>query len=123
MKKNGKYRFTLQFGMDSDEEVRAGELLERLGNRKSVVIEAALCEYMEAHPEMFAGGNKIKVSVSGIRGDKLEEMIRRIVEERLGAITVSPAMPVVEPDTESPEWTDDSEILGMLDDLDLFQAQ
>ena len=73
MKKNGKYRFTLQFGMDSDEEVRAGELLERLGNRKSVVIVAALCEYMEAHPEMFAGGNKIKVSVSGIRGDKLEE--------------------------------------------------
>ena len=123
MKKNGKYRFTLQFGMDSDEEVRAGELLERLGNRKSVVIVAALCEYMEAHPGMVAGGNKIKVSVSGIRGDKLEEMIRRIVEERLGAITVSPAMPVVETDTESPEWTDDSEILGMLDDLDLFQAQ
>ena len=123
MKKNGKYRFTLQFGMDSDEEVRAGELLERLGNRKSVVIVAALCEYMEAHPEMFAGGNKIKVSVSGIRDDKLEEMIWRIVEERLGAITESLAMPAVEPDTESPEWTDDSEILGMLDDLDLFQAQ
>ncbi len=123
MKKNGKYRFTLQFGMDSDEEVRAGELLERLGNRKSVVIVAALCEYMEAHPEMFAGGNKIKVSVSGIRDDKLEEMIWRIVEERLGAITESLAMPAVEPDTESPEWTDNSEILGMLDDLDLFQAQ
>lgn len=123
MKKNGKYRFTLQFGMDSDEEIRAGELLERLGNRKSVVIVAALCEYMEAHPEMFAEEYKIKVSVSEMRDEKLEEMIWRIVEERLGAITESLAMPAVEPDTESPEWTDNSEILGMLDDLDLFQAQ
>lgn len=123
LKKNGKYRFTLQFGMDSDEEIRAGELLERLGNRKSVVIVAALCEYMEAHPEMFAEEYKIKVSVSEMRDEKLEVMIRRIVEERLGAITVSPAMPAVEPDAESSEWTDDSEILGMLDDLDLFQAQ
>lgn len=78
--------------MDSDEEVRAGELLERLGNRKSVVIVAALCEYIEAHPEMFAEEYKIKVSVSEMRDEKLEAMIRRIVEERLGAMPVPVAM-------------------------------
>ena len=31
MKKDGKYRFSLQFGADSEEQVKAGELLERLG--------------------------------------------------------------------------------------------
>lgn len=122
MKKNGKYRFTLQFGMDSDEEVRAGELLERLGNRKSVVIVAALCEYIEAHPEMFAEEYKIKVSISEMRDEKLEAMIRRIVEERLGAMPVPVAMSVGVPDPELPEAADD-DILGMLDDLDMFQAQ
>lgn len=34
MKKDGKYRFSLQFGADSEEQVKAGELLERLGNKK-----------------------------------------------------------------------------------------
>ena len=38
MKKDGRYRFTLQFAMDSEENVRAGELLERLGNKKSRVV-------------------------------------------------------------------------------------
>lgn len=122
LKKNGKYRFTLQFGMDSDEEVRAGELLERLGNRKSVVIVAALCEYIEAHPEMFAEEYKIKVSISEMRDEKLEAMIRRIVEERLGTMPVPTAMPADIPDPEPPE-TEDADILGMLDDLDMFQVQ
>ena len=35
MKKDGKYRYSLQFGMSSEEEIRAGELLESLGNKKS----------------------------------------------------------------------------------------
>ena len=35
MKKDGRYRFTLQFAMDSEENVRAGELLERLCNKNS----------------------------------------------------------------------------------------
>ncbi len=45
MKKDGKYRFSLQFSADSEEQVRAGELLERLGNRKSAVVVAALNDY------------------------------------------------------------------------------
>ena len=31
MKKDGKYRFTLQFGADSEDQIRVGELLEKLG--------------------------------------------------------------------------------------------
>ena len=122
MRKNGKYRFSLQFGMGSDEEARAGELLERLGNRKSVVVVAALCEYMEAHPEMFAGENKIKVSVSGVKDEKLEAMIRRIVEERLGEISAPAGLSAGVPEPACPEGADD-DIMGMLDDLDMLQVQ
>lgn len=38
MKRDGKYRFSLQFGSETREQVQAGELLERLGNRKSAVV-------------------------------------------------------------------------------------
>ena len=52
MIKDGKYRYTLQFGMESVEEQRAGELLENMGNKKSPVIVAALNEYLDRHPEL-----------------------------------------------------------------------
>ena len=46
MKRDGKYRFSLQFRSETDEQVQAGELLERLGNRKSAVVVAALNAYI-----------------------------------------------------------------------------
>ena len=46
MKKDGKYRFTLGFGSDTEEEYRAGEFLESLGNKKSAIIVTALNEYL-----------------------------------------------------------------------------
>ena len=52
MKKDGKYRFSLQFNSETEEQFRAGELLERMGNRKSHLVVAALNEYMESHPEL-----------------------------------------------------------------------
>ena len=47
MKRDGKYRFSLQFGSETREQMQAGELLERLGNRKSAVVIAALNAYMD----------------------------------------------------------------------------
>lgn len=35
MKKDGKYRYSLQFGMGSEEEIRVGELLESLGKKRA----------------------------------------------------------------------------------------
>ena len=60
MIKDGKYRFTLQFGMTTDEEQRAGDLLEQLGKKKSPVVVAALNEYMVAHPEIKIESNVIR---------------------------------------------------------------
>ena len=41
MKKDGKYRFSLQFNSDTEEQLQAGELLERMGNKKSHLVIAA----------------------------------------------------------------------------------
>lgn len=61
VKKDGKYRFSLQFGSETDEEYRAGEFLEHLGNKKSAVIIAALNEYLLSHPELQSPYCKIEV--------------------------------------------------------------
>lgn len=52
MKRDGRYRFSLQFGAETESQVRAGELLEKLGNKKSAVVVAALDAYLETHPEL-----------------------------------------------------------------------
>ena len=52
MRRQGVYRFSLQFPGDTEERVRAGELLERLGNRKSAVVVAALNQYLDQHPQL-----------------------------------------------------------------------
>ena len=68
MRKNGKYRFTLQFPAETEEQIRAGELLERLGNRKSAVIIAALDEYLQAHPALQNPKCKVEVNATSSPG-------------------------------------------------------
>ena len=51
MKKNGKYRFSLQFPNESEVQKTVGDFLERMGNRKSSFIVLALWEYLQNHPE------------------------------------------------------------------------
>lgn len=83
MKRDGKYRFSLQFGSETQEQVQAGELLERLGNRKSAVVIAALNAYIAAHPEL-AEPAPVSVKIDGgIRREALEQMIRSIIDERI----------------------------------------
>ena len=38
MKKGNVYRFSLQFSADTEPGICAGELLERLGNKKSALV-------------------------------------------------------------------------------------
>ena len=47
MKKNGKYRFSLQFPNESEVQKTVGDFLERMGNRKSALIVQALWEYLQ----------------------------------------------------------------------------
>lgn len=119
MKKDGKYRFSLQFSADSEEQVRAGELLERLGNRKSAVVVAALNDYLDSNPNLQDAHCKIKVKLTpGYNRDGIEEIIRRIVEERLAAVRRDE--PQMDFSEESKTDTLEADIAQMLDNLDMF---
>lgn len=84
MKRDGKYRFSLQFPDTTEENRIVGELLERMGNRKSTLIVDAVREYLLHHPELQEENCKIEISVTsvGIPGN-LEDLVRKMVEERI----------------------------------------
>lgn len=118
MVKDGKFRFTLQFGMTTQEELQAGKLLEQLGKRKSPVVVAALNEYLENHPEFHLGETKIQFHLAGPDQQSLENTIRRLIEERLGSGVLLPVQNSGIP-TEDPKQVS-ADILDMLQDLDMF---
>ena len=117
MIKDGKYRYTLQFGMDTEKERRAGTFLERLGNRKSPVIVAALNEFLQNHPELCEDNAKVQFTISGIDPRMLEAKIRQIVEEHLRSGSLPAQAEAVSSDTTQQVSND---ILDMLSDLDCF---
>ncbi|MCQ2443045.1 MAG: hypothetical protein MJ077_08065 [Oscillospiraceae bacterium] len=119
MKKNGKYQYTIQFSASAPENQRVGEFLERMGNKKSRVIIAALLEFLNAHPEIIpADSSTIEIRVDApVSDNDLESMVRRIVGEQLAS---SPA-PNEQAGTASPPDEVSTEALNtLLDNLELF---
>lgn len=130
MKKAGKYRFSLQFGSDSEKKVRAGEFLESLGKKKSIVVVEALNDYLLAHPELQeTQGRKIEVNISGgYDRHRMEQLIRSIVEEKIAGLHL-PDAPTADPQMidsqaialqEELSETMEDDIGQMLDNLDFF---
>lgn len=118
MKRDGVYRFNLQFPADTQEHIRVGEVLERLGKRKSSLVVVALGEYLDRHPQWETPEVRIKIEQqSALTREKLEELVRELVEEKLTALPRSrqEPSPVV---GEEP----DSDISQMLENLELFQS-
>ncbi len=103
--------------MDSEEENRAGQLMEQLGYRKSKIVVAALNEYLENHPDLLTGEHRIQFHLKAVPQEQLEACVRRIVAEHLasGAVVEKTVDPV---HTESSAVSAD--ILEMLSDLDYF---
>ena len=118
MVKDGKFRFTLQFGMTTQEELQAGKLLEQLGKRKSPVVVAALNEYLENHPEFHLGETKIQFHLAGPDPQILEEKIRQLIEERLASGVPHPIQGIAS-DAPDPKQVS-SDIIDMLSDLEMF---
>lgn len=118
MKRDGVYRFNLQFPADTQEHIRVGEVLERLGKRKSSLVVVALGEYLDRHPQWETPEVRIKIEQqSALTREKLEELVRELVEEKLASLPVSSqeADPAVEEEL-------DSDISQMLENLELFQS-
>lgn len=121
MKRDDMYRFCLQFGTDSEDEIRVGEFLESLGRKKSAIVVNALVEYLDNHPELGSGKDRSQVKISTVTIDALEERIRRLIEERLAGIESSSILSHAAhraPSEQAKEVSQD--IVDMLDDLDLF---
>ena len=117
MKKDGKYRYSLQFDAITDEQIQVGELLEKLGNRKSAIIVPALFEYIKRHPEITEDHAKIKVQVEpSIKRAELEKMVLSILERKLLEMQLSYS----QEKSESLPIIADSDIDEMLQNLDLF---
>ncbi len=134
MKKDGLYRYSLQFPDDSEKRIRAGELLEKLGNKKSAVIVAALNEYLDNHPEFETQGLRIRIEQeNGISRDKLERLIRTLIQEQLQHTTEPPLnvqtveesslIPSLEGERSKEEMPESlkEDIAQMLANLDKFQ--
>ena len=134
MKKDGLYRYSLQFPDDSEKRIRAGELLEKLGNKKSAVIVAALNEYLDNHPEFETQGLRIRIEQeNGISRDKLERLIRTLIQEQLQHTTEPPLnvqtveesslIPSLEGERSKEEMPEalKEDIAQMLANLDVFQ--
>lgn len=130
MRKDGKYRFSLQFPETTEENRRVGELLERMGNRKSALIVDAVGEYLRHHPELQEENCKIEISMTpaGVSAG-LEHLIRQMVEERVALYhkeagsgnQSGEVMPAGKEVQEEPPDNLEEDISQMLDNLDFFQ--
>ena len=93
MFKDGKYRYSLGFGGNTENERRVGELLERLGNRKSSLIVDVLSEYIDKHPELENTHGKIEIKItaspSAHSKEKIEQMVRELVAETIANMQIT----------------------------------
>jgi len=117
VKNDKSFRFSLQFNNETEENKRVGEFLESLGNRKSVVVVAALNEYLKNHP-VENGSVKVEVS-SSINLASITKLVEEIVASKLANVVVANSDAS---EAEKEEIKDEitADVAAMLDNLDLF---
>lgn len=122
MFKDGKYRYSLGFGNGTEKERRVGELLERLGNRKSSLIVDVLSEYIDKHPELENSQGKIEIKIttspSAPSKEKIEQMVRELVAETISSMQINSNVQTASESINSDAL--DKNIAIMLDNLDQF---
>lgn len=94
--RNDKFRFSLQWGRDTEERLHVGNLLERLGNKKSDLVVLAVSEYLRKHPEIEAPDTKIKITYQPLQTkeqmlDMVKSMTKSAIEELLAERKLVPA--------------------------------
>ena len=120
MKNESQYRFNLQFTARSDDELRVGEFISSLGRRKSSIIIAAVIEYLDNHPDFSSESSRIRVST--VSAEQLEAKIRTIIDEKLSALPADNICTTKPVDESGETSCDKTDIIDMLDDLDLFNS-
>ena len=117
MKKDGTYRFCLQSKPMSADDIRVGEFLERLGNKKSKIVISALRDFLEKNPESDSGIPKAPTETQSISRKEVEDMVRKIIAEKLSTSPTDDNAGNTIPDSENVG----NVIVEMLNDLEMFQ--
>jgi len=117
MKKEKVYRYSLQFPGKTEEQMRAGELLEQLGSRKSRFIIRAINEYMDAHPDEVAVATLPRpIPVPAYSRDELRALLVEILAES-GYTAKAPYLP----ESQSPAGLQErADIDDMLENINVF---
>jgi hypothetical protein len=121
MKSGDAYRFSLSWPVSTEEQILAGEFLNKLGNKKSRFIVQLVCDYLSVHPEAMNAKETIKFIISNTSSEKLlTDMIKSIIQEELAGKTIMPS-----PDSgvgEETAPTEDTGIDAMLFNLEAWNT-
>lgn len=122
LRRDDRFRFSLQWSADTGEKARVGALLEQLGNKKSDFIVIAVMEYLQQHPEAAIPGAKIKITYQPLQPkeqmlEMVKNMVKAAVEELLAGKTL---VPIEEQPQETQAGPSDQDIDAMLAGLKLF---
>lgn len=126
MKKDSGYRYTLQFPGNTEAQVRVGELLDRLGRRKSNFVIQAVISYLDDHPEEEAVAFR-HTETAVLTRDEVKSLILSVINEmNLNAAAEPKAQLNVPAVEESPvdyavhSDVQQADIDAMLKNLDIF---
>lgn len=118
MKKDGSYKFNIQFPAETEEQILAGELLERRPRQKGILIVEALNAYIKQHPELLRENCKIEIhNRVSFDQEKIENLVKRLVSEYMTANAAAGGNTCRIMDEEEME----DNISQMLDNLNFFQ--
>ena len=124
VKTDGKYRFSIQFAADSEEKQRVGEFLEKLGNKKSVIIVSALNQYLIDHQELCERTlPPVRIEVASYLTDqRLEQIVEKILTKRLvgNILKTSDGDEKLVPETMIIKNDMERDVEAMLNNLDVF---
>ena len=85
LRRDDRFRFSLQWRADTEEKARVGALIEQLGNKKSDFIVMAVMDYLQRHPDMEIPGAKIKITYQPLHTkEQLLAMVRDMVKTSVG---------------------------------------
>ena len=121
--RDDRYRFSLQWSADTEEKVRVGSLLERMGNKKSDFIVMAVMDYLQRHPDTDIPSTKIKITYHPVHTkEQLRAMVQDLVKSSMNELMQGKTVASVEDNqySEMPPGPSEQDIDAMLASLKLF---
>ncbi len=124
MRRDDKFRFSLQWSADTQERLQAGDLLERLGNKKSDFIVMAVTDYIQRHPDIAVPGSKVKITLQATQTrEQTLEMVRSMAKAALEELLADRSI-VLATDGQQPDMTpsgpSEKDLDAMLAGLNFF---